>query len=114
MKSNNLSQKRCIPCEVGGQPLSTKEFASLLAQLDGWQVFDDKKIAKEYKFKDFVRALEFVNAVGQISESEGHHPDIFLHGFNKVKIMLSTHALGGLSENDFIVAAKIDEIINGK
>lgn len=89
-------------------PLTRAEFTPMLAEVSGWKVIDDKKIVKEYSFKDFAEGLVFVNQVGQIAEGEGHHPDIHLHDFNKVTLTLYTHAIGGLSENDFIVAAKID------
>ena len=99
-----------MPCEGGVKPLTPDEYDSFLrTELEGWVDVDEKRIEKEYKFKNFKQALEFVNKVGDIAELEGHHPDIFLHGWNKVKLTLSTHAIGGLSENDFILATKIDK-----
>ncbi len=105
----DLTQKKCVPCEGGVKPLTPDEYGAYLRnELDGWVDIDGMKIEKEYKFKNFREALGFVNRVGQIAESEGHHPDINLYGWNKVKLTLSTHAIGGLSENDFILASKID------
>ncbi len=106
----DLAQKKCEPCEGGVAPLTPPQFGNYLDQVPEWSVVDNKMIERLYKFKDFAQALEFVNNVGAIAEGEGHHPDIFLHGWNKVKITLWTHAIGGLSLNDFIIAKKIDEI----
>ncbi len=107
--SSDLKHKKCVPCEGGVKPLTPDEYGSYLRnELSGWADFDERWIEKEYKFKNFKEALAFVNKVGDIAESEGHHPDINLHGWNKVKLTLSTHAISGLSENDFILASKID------
>lgn len=98
-----------MPCEGGVKPLTPDEYGSFLrTELTGWADKEEKMIEKDYKFKDFKQALEFINKVGELAESEGHHPDIYLHNWNKVKLTLSTHAIGGLSENDFILASKID------
>lgn len=105
-----LSSKKCLPCEGGLLPLTPPEIATLLKQLNGWHVLNNIKIEKNYQFKDFQEALVFINKVGTIAEQENHHPDILLHSWNKVKITLWTHAIQGLSKNDFIVAAKVDEI----
>ena len=106
----NLVNKKCVPCEGGTPPLSAEEIKNYLAELkDGWEVLESQKIIKEFKFKDFKQAMEFVNKVAGIAEQEGHHPDFAIH-YNKVEIILWTHAVGGLSENDFILAAKIDNI----
>jgi 4a-hydroxytetrahydrobiopterin dehydratase len=106
----NLRDKKCSPCEGGGEPLTREEIKPYLEHVNGWMAVDSKKIEREFVFQNFAQALEFVNAVGGIAESEGHHPDILLHDYKKVKISLWTHAIGGLSENDFIVAGKIDGI----
>jgi 4a-hydroxytetrahydrobiopterin dehydratase len=107
--SSDIKQKKCVPCEGGVKPLTLDEYGSFLrTELTDWADRDEKMIEKEYKFKNFKEALEFINRVGAIAESEGHHPDIYLHDWNKVKLTLSTHAIGGLSENDFILASKID------
>lgn len=107
---SDLLAKRCIPCEGGTVPLFRPAAEKLLKELNDWQLSGDaKKISKTYKFNDFAAALAFTNKVGAIAEDQGHHPDISL-GWGRVGIELSTHAIGGLSENDFIVAAKIDAL----
>jgi len=115
---DSLLNKKCVPCEGGVPPLSHEEASKLMEQLPEWQLIEEEnenlkktglgsKILKEYKFKDFIGAINFVNKVAEIAESEGHHPDIKIN-YNKVLLELSTHAIGGLSENDCILAAKID------
>ncbi|MBI2125312.1 4a-hydroxytetrahydrobiopterin dehydratase [Candidatus Woesearchaeota archaeon] len=103
-----LEQKTCKPCEGGVKPLSGKTLELYLQEIKGWKVIYNH-IEKEFKFKDFKTALDFFNKVGQLAEKEGHHPDIYL-SWGKVKITLWTHAIDGLSENDFILAKKIDLI----
>ena len=104
----DLLKKKCVPCEGGVKPLSRAEAQEYMNQVSGWILNKEgQKISKEFKFKDFIGAINFVNNVAELAESEGHHPDIHIH-YNKVLLELSTHAIGGLSENDFIVAAKID------
>ncbi len=107
---SNLSQKHCIPCEGDTKPLDHIQNIEHLKEIDTWQLIEDAAIEKTLLFKDFAEALSFVNKVGAIAEAEGHHPDISIFGWNKVKISISTHAIGGLSDNDFILAAKIDEL----
>lgn len=109
-----LHEKKCIPCEGGMPPLTKEQAGLLLEKLKSWRLSSSKEqsIEKDYKMKDFREALAFVNEVGDIAEFEGHHPDILIHSWNKVRISLSTHAIKGLSENDFILAAKIDQIEN--
>jgi len=105
-----LLNKKCIPCEGGVPSMGPEEIKNYLSQLKReWEVLDDKKIKKLFKFKDFKEAMVFVNKVAELAESEGHHPDISIH-YSKVEILLWTHSIGGLSENDFILAAKIDNI----
>jgi 4a-hydroxytetrahydrobiopterin dehydratase len=106
-----LTAKHCVPCEGGIPALTSEEIAPLLSQLDGWKVEDGKKVTKTYTFPDFVSALAFVNRAGAVAEEEGHHPDLFLT-WGKVGVELTTHAIGGLSENDFILAAKLDEALS--
>ena len=106
----NLTQKKCVACEGGMPPLKGELLKKYLGQVEGWQLVDSAKIKKEFTFKDFKEALAFVNKVGDIAESEQHHPDIHLVSYKKVIIELFTHAIEGLSENDFIVAAKINSI----
>jgi 4a-hydroxytetrahydrobiopterin dehydratase len=111
--SSDLKHKKCVPCEGGVKPLTPDEYGAFLrTELADWNVVDEKVLEKKYKFKDFMEALAFINKVGALAEEEGHHPDILLHGWNKVKIMLTTHAIGGLSENDFIMGSKIDLVKN--
>ncbi|HEU0085501.1 MAG TPA: 4a-hydroxytetrahydrobiopterin dehydratase [Candidatus Paceibacterota bacterium] len=106
---NDLLKKKCIPCEgLGMKPFTKDEAEGYLAQISGWVLDSDGKvISKEFKFKDFIGAINFVNKISEIAEEEGHHPDIHI-SYNKVRLDISTHAIGGLSENDFILAAKID------
>ena len=103
-----LTQKKCKACEGAVDPLKKEEVSAYLEKIDNWDA-TEKEISKIFEFKNFQEALGFVNKVGEIAENEGHHPDIFLHSYKKVKISLSTHAIDGLSENDFIVAAKIEQ-----
>ncbi len=106
----DLSEKNCLPCEDKTGKLEPAAAEHLLEELDKWKIIDDKKIEKTLQFTDFAAALKFINLVGEIAEKEKHHPDISLFSWNKVKFTLATHSIGGLSENDFILAAKIDEI----
>lgn len=103
----SLSTKHCVPCHGGVPPLAAGEIASLLAQLEGWEVVDGHHLSKSYKFKNFAAGLAFVNFVGGLAEGEGHHPDICL-GWDYVRINIHTHAIDGLTESDFILAARID------
>jgi len=106
---NDLLKKKCIPCEGRGiKPLDRADVQKYLDKLQNWILDKDaKKISKEFKFKDFIGAINFVERVADVAEMEGHHPDIHIH-YNKVLLELWTHAIGGLSENDLILAAKID------
>ena len=106
---SELAAKHCEPCEGGTSALGAKEIEKLAGQLDGWNVIEDKRLEKEYRFPDFRQALAYVNRLGEVAESEGHHPDLYL-GWGKVRVELSTHSVGGLSENDFILAAKADQV----
>ena len=107
----DLLNKKCVPCEGGVEPLGEAEAHKYLAEVLGWDLMEvGKKIEKNFKFKDFKAALDFINKVGELAEVEGHHPDIDLHNWNQVTLTLSTHAIGGLSENDFILAAKIGRL----
>jgi 4a-hydroxytetrahydrobiopterin dehydratase len=106
----DLTKQKCVPCEGGVAPLKRSEFEQYLEQVKVWQVLEDKELEREFKFKDFQESLNFINKVGEIAEAEGHHPDIYLHGWNKVRFNLMTHAIGGLSINDFVMASKIDQV----
>ena len=106
---SELTSKHCEPCEGGTPPLGEREIERLLGQLDGWNVIEGRKLEKEYRFADFRQALAYVNRLGEVAEAEGHHPDMAV-GYNKVTVVFATHSVGGLSENDFILAAKADEV----
>ncbi len=110
MKKLDIS-KKCIPCEGNTPALTHDKIVNYLKDTQGWNVIEDTKIEKNLTFIDFKHALGFINEVGDLAEFEGHHPDLNLHNWNKVTITLSTHAIKGLSENDFIMAAKIDQIL---
>lgn len=106
-----LSQKHCVPCEGGTPPLPIDQEEILIKKVSSWLILrnGNHTLRKQFTFKNFQKAMEFVNKVAKIAEKEGHHPDIYIF-YNKVQLDLFTHAVGGLSENDFIMAAKIDEI----
>ncbi len=104
-----LSTKQCKPCAEGAEALSGPALDALVAQLDGWEVVDGHHLAKSYAFEDFATALAFVNRLGAVAEGQGHHPDIAL-AWGRVGIAVFTHDIGGLSENDFILAARIDDV----
>ena len=106
----SLKNKHCKPCEGGTSPLSRPEVNGFIEEVDNWVIHGEKKLEKVLVFKNFKEALGFVNKVGVIAEAEDHHPDITIFDYKKVRIELSTHAIGGLSENDFVLAAKIDEL----
>ena len=107
--NQDLASKKCVPCEGGVEPINLAHAQEYLKQLNSdWQIIDNgRKIRREFKFKNFKETLNFVNKVGEIAENEGHHPDIEF-GWGYVNITLFTHAINGLFENDFILAAKID------
>ena len=104
-----LTKKQCTPCQKGEIPLKGDRLSSLLSQLQGWCIVEERLLEKEYLFSNFKKALFFTNQVGEIAEKEGHHPDLVL-SYGKVKIQIWTHKIGGLSENDFILASKIDAL----
>lgn len=109
---SELTKKKCVPCEGGVPKLSEAEAQKLLGQVEGWSLSQEgKRITREFAFKDFVENMAFVNRVAEIAEAEGHHPDFTVH-YNRTQFEIWTHAIGGLSENDFILAAKIDEVAN--
>ncbi len=108
--ATDLSARTCKPCEGGVAPLKPQEIENLLKQLDGWE-YANGVIAKSYSFKNYYHTIAFVNAVAWISHREDHHPDIDV-GYNQCRVAYSTHAIGGLSENDFICAAKSDALFS--
>jgi 4a-hydroxytetrahydrobiopterin dehydratase len=109
MPTQQLTAKKCRPCEGGVAKYSAQEAAEQLDQLTDWKLTRSaERIRKEWVVEDFMAALEFFNRVAELAEEEGHHPDLHLEGYRNMSIELWTHAIGGLSENDFILAAKID------
>jgi 4a-hydroxytetrahydrobiopterin dehydratase len=108
--THDLLKKKCEACEGGVDPLTKQEAESYMAEVPGWVLAEDgKMISKKFQFRDFVKAMAFVEGVADIAEMEGHHPDIHI-SYNKVTLELYTHSIKGLSENDFIVAAKVEQI----
>jgi len=108
---SELAKLDCLPCKGGVPPLKGAEIEGLLARLNGgWKVIDEHHLEKEYRFKDFRQALDFTNRVGELAESVGHHPDIYL-AWGKVRLTVWTHKIGGLNEADFIFAAKADTLL---
>ena len=105
----DLAKKKCVPCETGTPPLEQSKIEEMLKEIPSW-ILKNAHLYKKFKFKNFAEAMKFVNLVAETAEREQHHPDFFVY-YNKVEIELWTHAIKGLSENDFIVAAKIDKAI---
>ena len=112
---SDLTEKKCLPCEGGVLPFDISEIHKYQKKVDGWDLTKDNKkvffLSKKFNFDNFLESQKFVNEVGKISEEEGHHPDISF-GWGYAEIKITTHAIEGLSENDFILAAKIDKIIS--
>ena len=106
---SELAERQCVPCRGGVPPLQGDELKALAAQLSGWEVIDGHHLQRTYKFKDFREALAFVNRVGELAEEQGHHPDICF-GWGKAEISIWTHKIDGLTESDFVLAAKIDKL----
>ncbi len=112
---SDLLNKKCVPCEGGVMPFDTSEIHKYQKKVDGWDITKGKEeiffLSKKFIFDNFLKSQVFVNEVGKISEEEGHHPDISF-GWGYAEIKITTHAIKGLSENDFILAAKIDKIVS--
>lgn len=109
--AQDLAAKKCQPCHGGVPPIAPHQAENLIAKLPGWQFTDGgQRIRREWVVKNFMAALDFFDRVAKLAEEEGHHPDLHLVGYRNVAIELWTHAIGGLSENDFITAAKIDQL----
>ena len=106
-----LAQRKCKPCEGGAEPLPPSAAQMLLADVKGWELVDGKLIRKRVRRKDFMDAVNAIQRIAPIAEAEDHHPDLHLTGYRNLTIELSTHAIGGLSENDFILAAKINQLL---
>jgi len=107
-----LADRQCVPCKGGVPPLTAEQSAPLLAQLDGWSVVDNHHLEKRYKLKNFADALALVNRIGALAEEQNHHPDIFL-AWGKVEVKIWTHKINGLTESDFVFAAKCDRAAAG-
>ncbi len=106
----DLQEKKCVPCEGGTKPFDNNEILKYAKQLPvGWRVLENKKLRKEFPFENFKKGMAFVNKVADLAEEENHHPDICIQ-YSGVDIEFQTHAIGGLSENDFIMAAKVDAL----
>ncbi|HXZ28547.1 MAG TPA: 4a-hydroxytetrahydrobiopterin dehydratase [Terriglobales bacterium] len=106
---SDLASKDCVPCRGGVPALKGKELAGLAKQVTGWEVVEEHHLKRNFKFPDFRQALAFVNRVGELAEQQGHHPDILL-AWGKAEVTTYTHAINGLTESDFILAAKIDKL----
>lgn len=106
---SELAEKHCVPCRGGTPPLKGAELQSYGGQLPGWQIVEEHHLAKSFSFPDFKTALDFVNRVGEVAEAEGHHPDLCF-GWGKVDVQIFTHKIRGLTESDFVMAAKIDRL----
>ena len=114
MKTEDLAKKECVPCRGGIPPLKGKVLQELLSAVgNGWQLVGEHHLEKEYKFEDFRQALDFTNQVGEMAETQNHHPDIYL-AWGKVKVTIWTHKIDGLTESDFIFAAKTDQLLKKK
>jgi len=105
----DLASKKCVPCEGGVKPFTPPEIQRYLKLIPDWRVVEGKKIQKELKFRDFVELMHFVDRMAQLAECEGHHPDFFV-SYNRLTVTIWTHAIQGLSENDFILAKKLDNL----
>jgi 4a-hydroxytetrahydrobiopterin dehydratase len=106
---SELASRDCVPCRGGVPPLAGEEIKKLQSKVEGWGVVNEHHLRKEYKFEDFKEAQSFVNRVGQLAEEQGHHPDICF-GWGRAEITIWTHKIDGLTESDFILAAKIDAL----
>ncbi|MCG3199412.1 MAG: 4a-hydroxytetrahydrobiopterin dehydratase [Candidatus Omnitrophica bacterium] len=108
---SHLAQRECVPCKAGTPPLESPRIAELLGELGNeWKVVEEHHLEKEYKFPNFLQALAFVNRVGGLAEAVGHHPDVYL-AWGKVRLTLWTHSVNGLTESDFVFAAKADAVL---
>ncbi|MCA9212609.1 MAG: 4a-hydroxytetrahydrobiopterin dehydratase [Planctomycetales bacterium] len=109
--SSQLIARKCVPCEGGVEPCTVAHSENQLKQLPGWYLtHDGRRIRKDWTVKHFMAGMRFFNAVAEIAEEDNHHPDLHIEGYRNLSIELWTHAIGGLSENDFILAAKIDQL----
>ena len=112
-KTCDLAKRKCVPCHGGVPPLAADEIGQFLGELQGWEVIEEHHLKKAYAFPNFRQSLALVNRIGEVAEREGHHPDICF-GWGRVEVTIYTHAIGGLTESDFILAAKIDATGNAE
>jgi 4a-hydroxytetrahydrobiopterin dehydratase len=111
LSCDQLTSKKCLPCEGGVDPYSREQSEAQLQQLEGWYLsHDGQRIRKDWTVQNFMAGMDFFGKVAEVAEGDGHHPDLHIEGFRNVSIEVWTHAIGGLSENDFILAAKIDQL----
>ncbi|WP_442483220.1 4a-hydroxytetrahydrobiopterin dehydratase [Aeoliella sp. SH292] len=109
--ADQLTAKKCLPCEGGVEPCSLAEAKLQLGELQGWYLtHEGQRIRKDWRVKNFMAGIDFFNQCAEVAEADGHHPDLHIEGYRNVSVELWTHAIGGLSENDFILAAKIDQL----
>ena len=108
---SELTQRKCQPCEKGAPPLPPERVRQLLAEVSGWELVDGTMIRKQLKLADFMSVVKLVNRIADVAEAEDHHPDLHITGYRRLTIELATHSIGGLSDNDFILAAKIDRLL---
>ena len=107
---SELAERQCVPCRGGVPPMKGDEITEMSSQLPDWQVVNEHHLRRNYRFKDFRETLDFVNRVGELAEEQGHHPDICF-GWGKADITIWTHKIDGLTESDFVLAAKIDKLL---
>lgn len=107
---SELAERQCVPCRGGVPPMKSEQINEMSSQLPDWQVVGEHHLQREYRFKDFRESLDFVNRVGELAEEQGHHPDICF-GWGKADITIWTHKIDGLTESDFVLAAKIDKLL---
>ncbi len=106
---SDLADKQCVPCRGGIPPMTAEEIKGLSSQVADWQVVNDHHLRRSYRFRDFRETLDFVNRIGELAEEQGHHPDICF-GWGKADVSIWTHKIDGLTESDFVLAAKIDKL----
>lgn len=106
---SDLADKQCVPCRGGIPPMTAEEIKGFSSQVADWQVVNDHHLCRSYRFKDFRETLDFVNRIGELAEEQGHHPDICF-GWGKADVSIWTHKIDGLTESDFVLAAKIDKL----
>jgi 4a-hydroxytetrahydrobiopterin dehydratase len=112
MADTPLAQRSCIPCRGGVPPLTPEQYTPFLANLPAWQVVNHHHLSRDFKFKDFESALAFTNRAGGVAEDQGHHPEITV-GFGHALVEIWTHKIDGLTESDFVLAAKLDQLVSG-